>query len=128
MGLLCGKFTTELNLEEGDIRKTMVPLFQGETYMKALNAVEKLRVIAARRDVTTAQAALSWVCSQPNIATAIAGARSPKQLEENIKAVDITFSDEELQEMGKVCEEVNHDIADWDTMYFKKADAFRIVD
>ena len=47
MGLLSGKFTTELNLEEGDIRKTMVPLFQGETYMKALKEVEKLRIIAA---------------------------------------------------------------------------------
>ncbi len=128
MGLLSGTFTAELDLEEEDIRNTMVPLFHGETYMKALNAVEKLRVIAARHDVTLAQAALSWVCNQPGISTAISGARSPQQLAENIIAVDITLEDEELKEMGKVCEGVNHDIADWDTMYFKEADAFRIID
>jgi aryl-alcohol dehydrogenase-like predicted oxidoreductase len=128
MGLLSGSFTAELNLEEGDIRKTMVPLFMGETYKKALIAVEKMRAIATRRDVTMAQIALSWVCNQPEISTAITGARAPKELAENIVAVDITLSDEELKEMGKVCEGVNNDIEDWDTMYYKQADAFKILD
>jgi myo-inositol catabolism protein IolS len=126
MGLLSGTYTEELNLEEGDIRKTMVPLFQGETYMKALKAVEKIRIFAARHGVTVAQAAISWVCSQPGISTAITGATTPKQLEENIMAVDIEFSDEELVEMGKACEEVNRDVADWDSMYWKTAAQYEI--
>lgn len=128
MGLLSGTYTEELNLEEGDIRKTMVPLFQGETYLKALKAVEKIRGIAARHDVTMAQAALSWVCNQPDISTAITGATTPKHLDENIRAANIVLSDEELEEMGKACEGVNDDIADWDTMYYKEADALKIID
>ncbi len=128
MGLLSGTYTAELDLEDTDIRKTMVPLFKGEIYMKALKAVEKLRVFASRHDVTVAQAAISWVCSQPGISTAITGALSPKQLAENIKAVDIEFSDEELVEMGRAFEEVNRDVADWDTMYFKEAEDLKIID
>ena len=128
MGLLSGKYTKDLKLEEGDIRKTMVPLFQGDTYLKALIAIEKIRDIAARYGASVSQAAIAWVYSQAGISTAIVGARTPAQLSENLKAVEFDFSEEDLNLMGKACEDVNSDIADWDTMYFKKADAFEITD
>lgn len=126
MGLLSGKYTSDTQLEEGDIRKTMVPLFMGETYAKALAAVEVIRSIAERKGASVSQAAISWVYSQAGVSTAIVGARTPAQLAENIKAADVEFTQDELDEMAAVSEPVNEDIADWDTMYFKKAEALRI--
>ncbi len=126
MGLLSGKYTMETQLEDGDIRKTMVPLFAGGTYQKALAAVETIRAVAQRRGATVSQAAINWVFSRPGIATAIVGARTPDQLDENLKSAEISFSDDDLNEMTRASQPVNEDIADWDTMYYKKADALRI--
>jgi aryl-alcohol dehydrogenase-like predicted oxidoreductase len=128
MGLLSGKYTKDTTLEDGDIRKTMVPLFTGNTYQKALEAVEKIRAIASRYGSTVAQAALSWVFCQPGISTAVVGARNPAQLGENLNALAFEFSEADITKMGEICESVNQDIADWDTMYFKKADAYKILD
>lgn len=128
MGLLSGKYTICTQLEEGDIRKSMVPLFAGNTFQKALAAVETIRIVAQRSNATVSQAAISWVYSQQGVATAIVGARTPTQLAENLRAVEINFSNDDLKEMTLASQPVNEDIADWDTMYFKKADAFRIVE
>lgn len=126
MGLLSGKYTVDTQLEDGDIRKAMVPLFAGDAYQKALAAVETIRAIAGRRGATVSQAAISWVVSQPGIATAIVGARTPAQLAENLKAAQVNFSGDDLNEMTLASRPVNEDIADWDTMYYKKADSWRI--
>ena len=126
MGLLSGKYTKDSKFEDGDIRKDMVALFKGDIYSKALEAVENLRPIAEKYGITLAQAAINWVFSQEGISTAIVGARKPEQLEENIKALDLVISDADLKEMSAICNDVKNEVADWDTMYFKEADAFRI--
>ncbi len=128
MGLLSGKYTKASTFEDGDIRKDMVPLFKGDIYEKSLAAVENLKVIASKYDLTVAQAAINWVFSQQGIATAIVGARTPKQLEENLKATNFVISNEDLAAMSKVCDDIKDMVSDWDTMYFKKADAFEIVE
>ena len=128
MGLLSGKYTKETRLEDGDIRKTMVPLFSGDTYIKALEALEKIRAIAEKRGTSVAQAAISWVYNQPGISTAIVGARTPAQLVENLKATETKFTEEDFSDMTEASVSVNEDISDWETMYFKKADALRITE
>ena len=128
MGLLSGKYKKDTTLEDGDIRKTMVPLFTGSTYHKALEAVEKIRAIASKHGSTVAQAAINWVFCQPGISTAVVGARNPAQLAENLDALAFDFSESDIREMGEICESVSQDIADWDTMYFKTADAYKILD
>jgi aryl-alcohol dehydrogenase-like predicted oxidoreductase len=128
MGLLSGKYTHDTRLEEGDIRRTMVPLFAGEPYEKALAAVERIRAIAEKRGASVSQAAISWVYSRPGVSTAIVGARTPAQLAENLKAADTGLTDDDFNEMAAASAPVNKDISDWDTMYFKRADAFRITD
>jgi aryl-alcohol dehydrogenase-like predicted oxidoreductase len=106
----------------------MVPLFSGSTYQKALAAVEEIRAIAEKRSASVSQAAISWVYNQPGISTAIVGARTPSQLSENLKAADTNFTAEDISAMSKASLPVNEDISDWDTMYFKEADAFRITE
>lgn len=126
MGLLSGKYTPDSTFEDGDIRKDMVALFKKDTYPKALEAVDKLKLIAEQYGVTMAQAAINWVLSQKGVSTAIVGARTPKQLQENLKAVEIVINEADLKKMGLICDEVKKIVSNWDTMYFKKADAFEI--
>ena len=51
-----------------------------------LNAVQKLKPIAAEAGCTLAQFALAWVLREPNVASAIVGASRPEQLDDNAAA------------------------------------------
>ena len=51
-----------------------------------LEAVQKLKPLAAEAGLTTGQFALAWVLREPNVASAIVGASKPEQLEENAGA------------------------------------------
>ena len=51
-----------------------------------LEAVQRLRPLAAEAGLTLGQFALAWVLRQPNVASAIVGASRPDQLEENVAA------------------------------------------
>lgn len=55
-----------------------------------LEAVEKLKPLAAQAGCTLGQFALAWVLREPNVASAIVGASRPAQLEENAAAADLT--------------------------------------
>jgi voltage-dependent potassium channel beta subunit len=64
--------------------------------------LEKLEEVAKRRGVSMSQLALSWILRQPNVSSAIIGASKPAQILENVKAVDITLSAEELSEIENI--------------------------
>jgi aryl-alcohol dehydrogenase-like predicted oxidoreductase len=51
-----------------------------------LEAVQKLKPLAAEAELSLAQFALAWVLREPNVASAIVGASRPQQLEENAAA------------------------------------------
>jgi aryl-alcohol dehydrogenase-like predicted oxidoreductase len=51
-----------------------------------LNAVQKLKPLAAEANCTLPQFALAWVLREPNVASAIVGASRPEQLDDNCKA------------------------------------------
>src|SRR5450631_1924800 len=59
--------------------------------------VEALKEVAARHDATPARVALAWVLGRPAITSVIIAARKPEQLEDNIRAVDLRLSDDEVQ-------------------------------
>lgn len=54
-----------------------------------LEAVEKLKPLAAEAGCTMTQFALAWVLREPNVASAIIGASRPSQVEENAAASDL---------------------------------------
>jgi len=56
-----------------------------------LEAVQKLKPIAAEAGCTLGQFALAWVLRVPNVASAIVGASRPAQLDENAAAADLTI-------------------------------------
>jgi L-glyceraldehyde 3-phosphate reductase len=70
---------------------------------KNLPKVRALHAIAARRDQSLAQMAIAWVLRLPAITSALIGASSPGQLEDNVKALDhLDFSSGELAEIDQI--------------------------
>jgi L-glyceraldehyde 3-phosphate reductase len=70
---------------------------------KNLPKVQALHAIAARREQSLAQFAIAWVLRLPAITSALIGASSPSQLEQNVKALDhLDFSKTELTEIDQV--------------------------
>lgn len=51
-----------------------------------LEAVQRLKPLAAQAGLTPSQFALAWVLREPNVASAIIGASRPEQVEENASA------------------------------------------
>jgi L-glyceraldehyde 3-phosphate reductase len=76
---------------------------KSEDVRKNLPKVRALHAIAARRDQSLAQMAIAWVLRLPTVTSALIGASSPVQLEQNVKALDhLDFSKPELAEIDQV--------------------------
>lgn len=97
-GLLTGKITMETEFKSGDLRKKQF-WFQPENRKKILDALEKIKPIAREKNATLAQIVINWTFSQPGITTAIVGARNPEQVEENVGAVNLKLTEEEIQKI-----------------------------
>jgi aryl-alcohol dehydrogenase-like predicted oxidoreductase len=94
-GFLTGALTSDAGLAKDDFRRGL-PRFQGEALAKNLSLVEALTQIAGEKGITPAQLALAWILHQgPNIAP-IPGTTKISRLEENVGAVDISLSAEDL--------------------------------
>ena len=76
-------------------------MFQGETYERALTALDRLRPLADKYGVTLGQLALAWLIAQPQTA-AIVGARNAQQAKENAGAGDIDIDDEDLEAIDEI--------------------------
>ena len=102
-GLLTGAFTKEraAALGEGDWRSRN-PLFMEPQLSASLQIVDGLRPIAARLGITVAQLALAWVLRLPEMTSAIAGARSPEQIQETAKASDVVLSADVIAEIEQL--------------------------
>jgi aryl-alcohol dehydrogenase-like predicted oxidoreductase len=66
-----------------------------------LDAVERLRVVAAEAGVSMAQLALAWVLRDQNVASAIVGATRPEQLRDNCAAAGRVLDDDVLAAVDK---------------------------
>jgi diketogulonate reductase-like aldo/keto reductase len=58
--------------------------------------VDELHIIAKAHQSTVARIALAWVLGRPGVTSTIIGARRIEQLEDNLKALDVKLSAEEL--------------------------------
>ena len=104
MGLFAGKLTPDSQFGQGDHRAAY-PLFQGEPFRQSLRLIDRLRPLAEEFELTLAQLALRWVISRPGITCAIAGAKHPQQVKENVRAGEKFFTKEELESIDSILEE-----------------------
>ena len=61
--------------------------------------VDALKEVAARHDASPACVAIAWVLSRPAVSSVIVAARKADQLEDNIRAVDLRLSDDDLRQL-----------------------------
>ncbi|WP_226633594.1 aldo/keto reductase [Brevundimonas poindexterae] len=94
-GFLSGQIRTPEDLAPDDFRRSN-PRFQGENFDRNLKLVEAVSALAADKGVTPAQLALAWVLAQGDDLVPIPGTRRIPTLEENVAAVEISLSNDEL--------------------------------
>jgi aryl-alcohol dehydrogenase-like predicted oxidoreductase len=95
-GFLTGRFQRPEDLPEDDFRRHN-PRFQGENFARNLELVERVREVAAERQVEPGQLALAWVLAQGEDVVPIPGTKHLSYLEQNVAAGEIELSEEELR-------------------------------
>jgi aryl-alcohol dehydrogenase-like predicted oxidoreductase len=100
-GFLTGRFRTIEDLPADDFRRGS-PRFQGENFAKNLNLVAHVESLARRKGVTAGQVALAWVLAQGKSIVPIPGTTRRRHLDENIAATQVTFTQEELDEIDRL--------------------------
>jgi L-glyceraldehyde 3-phosphate reductase len=99
-GLLTGKYLN--GVPEGSRATQNGSLSRDQLTEQTLKHIRALAGVAERRGQSLAQLAISWVLRDPRVTSALIGASSVKQLEENLAAAQNTaFSDEDLAEIDR---------------------------
>jgi aryl-alcohol dehydrogenase-like predicted oxidoreductase len=100
-GFFTGKIKRFEDLPEDDYRRTS-PRFQGENFQRNLDLVKRVEEIAQEKRCTPAQLALAWVLAQGDDIVPIPGTKRRKYLQENIGALDVTLTSDELARIDEV--------------------------
>jgi aryl-alcohol dehydrogenase-like predicted oxidoreductase len=100
-GFLTGTLRTVDSLDAGDFRRHN-PRFQGDNLEANIAIVERIDAIAAAKGCTPAQIALAWVHAQGDDVAPIPGTKRRAYLEDNIGALDVALSAEDLSALGDV--------------------------
>lgn len=93
-GILTGRYDENTVFPAGDVRNHCV-FFRPNVMPHALKVTEAVKQVAARHNVTPAQAAINWTARQPHISSVIVGSSSIQQVEQNAAAMDWDMDDED---------------------------------
>jgi aryl-alcohol dehydrogenase-like predicted oxidoreductase len=100
-GFLTGTVRSLDQLDENDFRRFQ-PRFQGDNLGVNIAIVEVIDTLAHAKGATPAQVALAWVHAQGDDVAPIPGTKRRRYLEENIGALDVVLSDEDLARLDAV--------------------------
>ncbi len=98
-GLLSGKFDLEKPGPEGARRSTFD--FPPVDLERAAVVLKAMRAVAAETGVSVARVALAWQLTRPFVTSVIIGAKTPEQLQDNLAAVDVQLSPEQIAELDE---------------------------
>jgi aryl-alcohol dehydrogenase-like predicted oxidoreductase len=104
-GFLTGRFTSPADFDAGDFR-SINPRFAQEAFDANMAIVDVVKEVAAAKGATPAQIALAWVHSRGDDVVPIPGTRRAARLEENVGALDVTLSDEDLTRLEPLSQQV----------------------
>ncbi|OQP17944.1 aldo/keto reductase [Geobacillus zalihae] len=107
-GFLTGAIDRNATFAESDFRR-IVPRFQPENLEANQGLVELIKRFAAEKQATPAQIALAWLLAQKPWIVPIPGTRKFERLEENLGALEVVLTAEELQRLNDAL--ANIDIA-----------------
>jgi aryl-alcohol dehydrogenase-like predicted oxidoreductase len=104
-GFLTGKINENTAFDRSDIRNT-IPRFTPEARKANQALVDLLGTIAERKQATPAQIALAWLLAQKPWIVPIPGTRKLSRLEENIGAVAVNLSSDDLREIESAASKI----------------------
>jgi aryl-alcohol dehydrogenase-like predicted oxidoreductase len=100
-GFLTGQITSPEDFPEDDFRR-FHPRFTGENFHRNIALVREVEAIAREKGCTTAQLALAWVLAQGDDVVPIPGTKRRTYLDENIAALDVKLSAEDLKRLDEI--------------------------
>ena len=99
-GLLSGKQSRGAKAPEGSRRGAAA--FPPVDYDRAYDGLDVMRAIAETHSVSVAQIAFAWLLHQKVVSSAVVGAKRMDQLEDNLRAVNVSLTDEEQAAIAQV--------------------------
>ena len=99
-GLLSGKYDRDGKGPEGARRASFD--FPPVNKDRAFAAIDVMREIGDAKGVSVARIALAWLLHQKHVMSVIIGAKSVEQLDDNLAAVDVTLTGEDLERLDAV--------------------------
>jgi aryl-alcohol dehydrogenase-like predicted oxidoreductase len=100
-GFLTGQIKSPEDLDVQDVRRNH-PRFQGENFQKNLQLVDAVNQMAERKGCTPGQLALAWLLAQGNDIVPIPGTKRRDRLEENVDALNVSLSQDELNQIDEI--------------------------
>ena len=104
-GFLTGTIDDKTTFEANDFRN-VVPRFTEENRKANLTFVEWLKAFAARKQATPAQLALAWLLAQKPWIVPIPGTTKRHRLAENVGAVDVHLSADDLRDIDRAASKI----------------------
>jgi aryl-alcohol dehydrogenase-like predicted oxidoreductase len=104
-GFLTGTVDATTEFSEGDVRAGL-PRFTVEAREANVALVDRVRVVAERRDASLGQIALAWLLAQGPSIVPIPGTRRLSRLDENLGAVDLELTPEDLADLDEASTQV----------------------
>lgn len=101
-GFLAGAVRNTKALASDD-RRHVFPRFQGNNFERNLKALEAFEEMARAKQCTVGQLALAWLLSRGDDIIPIPGTRSPSRLRENIGALDVRLTADDVAKIDRVC-------------------------
>ncbi len=99
-GFLTGQIQSPEDFAADDFRRHS-PRFQGENFARNLELVERIKQIAGEKNCAPSQLALSWLLAQGDDIVPIPGTKKIKYLLENVGALDVSLTAEELRRIDE---------------------------
>jgi aryl-alcohol dehydrogenase-like predicted oxidoreductase len=100
-GFLTGRFRSLDDLPEGDFRRVN-PRFEGDNFRRNLDVVSQVHAIAAEKGCSPGQLAIAWLLAQGDDIVPIPGTKRLTYLADNLGAVDVTLSTDEMARIEAV--------------------------
>jgi aryl-alcohol dehydrogenase-like predicted oxidoreductase len=101
-GFLSGKYTRE-NLKDANNRLSSFDIMPFDKE-RGFGLVEILKQMADKRQASVAQVALAWLLAKPGVSSIIVGASKPHQLHDNLEAVELSLTQEEISILDQYTE------------------------
>jgi methylglyoxal reductase len=106
-GLLTGTITKDYVPPAGSARKGK-KWFEPENMVRVVDMLEKWDGLCKKYNCTKANLAIAWILAQGSFVNLLSGAVSVDEIQQNVQAIDINFSQEDIKQMREMAEKLDN--------------------